>query len=214
MKAPLAMEDGRYAGTIGHMGVYSLNVHKHLHAGEGGIVCTDDAELANRVRLFRNHGELAGGNIGLNLRMTEVTAAVARAQLARIDELVGSRVTQAERLIKAMARPWLKPPTVREGCTHVYYMIPFLFDEAKAGFTRHHFVTEMGKMGMALTEGYVAPLYKLKAFQPYARPCPVAEELHYKTMVCFENCAWSIFEGQYEQISEIMDGIEKKATGR
>src|SRR3954470_23813830 len=89
-QGPLAMEDGRYAGTIGHLGVFSLNYHKHIHAGEGGMCVTNDARLAQRLRMIRNHGENVveawgvddiSNMIGFNLRLTEMSAAVGRAQL-------------------------------------------------------------------------------------------------------------------------------------
>jgi hypothetical protein len=51
-------------------------------------------------------------------------------------------------------------------------------------------------------------LYKLRAFQAYARECPNAEMLHYKTMVCFENCAYSPSDSQIDQISDIIDKVE------
>ena len=56
-QCPLASENSFYAGTIGHIGVFSLNYHKHIHTGEGGICCTDDDELALRLRAIRNHGK-------------------------------------------------------------------------------------------------------------------------------------------------------------
>ena len=56
-QCPLAEEEGVYAGTIGHIGIFSLNYHKHIHTGEGGICCTNDDELAFRIKAIRNHGE-------------------------------------------------------------------------------------------------------------------------------------------------------------
>ena len=53
----LAQEHGRYAGTIGHIGVFSLNYHKQVHAGEGGLMVTNDDLLARRMQVIRNHGE-------------------------------------------------------------------------------------------------------------------------------------------------------------
>src|SRR5262249_5209652 len=53
-QAMLAEEHGRYAGTIGHIGVFSLNYHKHIHSGEGGICTTDDERLARRLQQIRN----------------------------------------------------------------------------------------------------------------------------------------------------------------
>ncbi|MHA1570791.1 MAG: DegT/DnrJ/EryC1/StrS family aminotransferase, partial [Alphaproteobacteria bacterium] len=93
-QAPLGREDGRWAGTIGHAGVFSLNYHKHIHTGEGGICVTDDDALAQRVRLIRNHGEnlveplhIADltNLVGMNLRMRDLSAAVGLAQLSQIE---------------------------------------------------------------------------------------------------------------------------------
>lgn len=57
-QAPFATVDGTYTGTIGHIGVFSLNVHKHLTCGEGGIVVTNDNDLALKIKDVINHGEL------------------------------------------------------------------------------------------------------------------------------------------------------------
>src|SRR6266446_3201830 len=76
-QAIFAKEYDKYTGTIGHIGVFSLNVHKHLQVGEGGIIVTDNPWLDKKIREAMNHGEMRGGIPGLNLRMTEVTAAMA-----------------------------------------------------------------------------------------------------------------------------------------
>ena len=56
-QAPGAMYHNKYAGTLADIGVYSLNYHKHIHTGEGGMVVTQDSELAERIKLIRNHAE-------------------------------------------------------------------------------------------------------------------------------------------------------------
>ncbi|MEQ9447507.1 MAG: DegT/DnrJ/EryC1/StrS family aminotransferase, partial [Rhodospirillaceae bacterium] len=106
-QAPLATQNGVFAGTIGHIGVFSLNYHKHIHTGEGGVCTTNDDRLADRLRMIRNHGEnvadeLGGGDytnlIGFNFRMTELSAAIGRIQLKKAKTLVQRRVEIAERL--------------------------------------------------------------------------------------------------------------------
>jgi hypothetical protein len=83
-QAPGAMYKGRYAGTIANVGGYSLNYHKHIHTGEGGILVTDDEEIANKARLIRNHGEAVVGDmgrselanmVGYNMRLGEIECA-------------------------------------------------------------------------------------------------------------------------------------------
>ncbi len=92
-QAPGAMYKGRYAGTIGDIGVFSLNLHKHIHTGEGGVCVTNDYALAERMQLIRNHGEAVvedkgtrdlANMIGFNFRMTEIGAAIGIEQLKKL----------------------------------------------------------------------------------------------------------------------------------
>ena len=99
-QAPFATYKGRPVGTLGHMGVFSFNYHKHIHTGEGGVVTTNDDGLCERLQLIRNHGEaVVGGQgvanlinmVGFNFRMGEIEAAIARCQLAKGPALIATR---------------------------------------------------------------------------------------------------------------------------
>ena len=59
-------ENGQLAGTVGDIGVFSLNYHKHIHSGEGGICVTNDQNLATRLQMIRNHAEAVVGPSGTN----------------------------------------------------------------------------------------------------------------------------------------------------
>lgn len=211
-QAILAMEGDKYAGTIGDIGCWSMNVHKQLNCGEGGVVTTDDDTLADKLRAFINHGEMRAENVGLNLRMTEYTAAMAISQLSRVEEIVDGRVSQAEAVIEAMDAEYLTSPVTREGCTHVYYNTAFKYDAKKLGLPREKFVAVMAAEGIPLVAGYVTPLYRLKAFEKYTRSCPVAEELHDKTMVYWSNCEWSPSKEQIAQFGAALKKIEANIT--
>ncbi len=91
---------GRRAGTLGDAGVLSLNYHKIIHSGEGGVLLTDDPLIATRAQLTRNHGELVAdkvalpdivNTVGSNYRMTELEASIGRAQLRRLPSLFERR---------------------------------------------------------------------------------------------------------------------------
>lgn len=213
-QSPFAMENGKYTGTIGHIGVCSLNVHKPIQCGEGGMITTDDDNLAGRIRAFINHGETAGLGIGLNLRMPEVCACIALIQLQHGLEIIEGRRKQADAILSAIGDiPGCRRPVTREGCTHAYYAIPFLLDvpNLRAGTAdcdfnpipytpRRIFCTALSAAGVPIVEGYVPPLYRLPAFAKFARPCPVAEDLHDRRLFYFENCAWDVLPEQIEQI--------------
>lgn len=206
-QAIFAKKDDKYAGTIGHIGIFSLNVHKHLHCGEGGICVTDDSELALLLRMSRNHGELAGMGVGLNLRMTEIEAAIALAQLAKADKIMAGRIRFAEDLTHmVVSYPGMITPTVKEGCKHVYYIWPLKIGYSRGGCDRDWFVKALNAEGIPIKAGYVDPLYRLPAFAEFKSKCPVAEELHDTTLCTFEVCA---YDPSREQMRQIKHGFEK-----
>ncbi|MDR2766225.1 MAG: DegT/DnrJ/EryC1/StrS family aminotransferase [Holosporaceae bacterium] len=184
-QAPYARYGDKFAGTLGDIGIFSLNYHKHIHCGEGGIIVTDDAELANKLRLIRNHAEAVVESkgetdlvnmVGFNYRMTEMEAAVARRQLRKLPQLVEERRKNVRYLEKELAKiPCLTMPNVRNGADHVYYAHALKFDEAIAGVHRNKFVeavkAELTPMELRETEGikigcgYAKPLYLQPMFQ-------------------------------------------------
>lgn len=200
-QSPFAMEEGRYAGTIGHIGVFSLNVHKPLQCGEGGVICTDDDELAERMRAFINHGEHNGGlDVGLNLRMPELCAVVALAQLQHGLELINQRIDHAEAIIDAIGFiPGVRPPITRAKCVHSYYTIPFLVDRS-----RSKFVERLTSDRVPVVERYARPLHLMPAFERTARKTgyPVAEEMYAKRLFYIENCAWTFTKSEIRKIGE------------
>lgn len=205
-QAPFAMENNVYAGTIGDIGVFSLNVHKHIHCGEGGIVVTDNDDFAHAIRLFINHGEMAGGAIGLNLRMTEVTAAIACAQLSRAREIINGRISLAWELIRGLKdNPLVKINPPRPECAHVYYVLPM---EVNPNVPREWVVKRLAEEGVPLESGYVAPLYWLPAFREFAPAggCPITEKLHKESLVYFEICG---YDPTPEQVQQIIQALEK-----
>src|SRR3954451_8370004 len=168
-QAPGAQRDGRYAGTLGHIGVFSLNYHKTIHCGEGGVAVTDDDTLAERLALVRNHGEAvvadmgspASDILGFNYRMGEIEAAIAEVQLARLDELTGPRIEIAQRLADGLADlEGITAPAVPPDTRHVYYAHAIKLDPEVLGVTRDAFAAALDAEGIPIRPGYVTPLYQ------------------------------------------------------
>ena len=204
-QSPFAVEHGKHAGTHGHMGICSFNVHKHLQSGEGGIVVTDNEDYAQAVRRYVNHGELAGDTrVGLNLRMTEVTAAIALAQVRRRDALINSRIELAMELTK-MVEPYacedLRLPVTRGGCKHVYYCWPLLVRKE-----REFFVQALCAEGVPVRAGYVKPLYQMPAFRQETGSWPVTAKVE-SEIVLFEVCAHDPSKEQLVQMKEAFDKV-------
>lgn len=197
-QSPFAMENGRYTGTIGHMGVWSLNIHKPIQCGEGGMVTTNDDSFARSLRNFINHGENAGDRIGLNLRMPEICAAIALSQLERGDDIIHGRIKQALNLLKHIGNiDGLRSPPIKYGFRNVFYTIPFVIERNRAKFCK-----VLTELGVPVVEGYVEPLYRLPAFKKFARSCPVAESMQDEKLFYIENCAYDFTGDQIEQIGE------------
>jgi dTDP-4-amino-4,6-dideoxygalactose transaminase len=184
-QSPFAAYKGRPVGAVGHMGVFSLNYHKHIHTGEGCLVTTNSDRLAERLQLIRNHGEAvveAKGvtdiiNIlGFNLRLGEIEAAIGRSLLGKGPGLVQERQAIVDRLERGLRGiPGLGLPVVRPGCTHSYYIHALDFDRSVTGVRRQTFVkalkaelapTELREHeGVLMGEGYVRPLYLQPLYQ-------------------------------------------------
>ncbi len=204
-QAPYAKYKDNFAGTLGDIGIYSLNYHKHIHCGEGGIIVTNDDELANKLRLIRNHAEAvveAKGEtdfvnmIGFNYRMTEIEAAIAREQLKKLPKLVEERIKNIKYIEENLKDVHcLTMPKIRENTAHVYYQHAFLFDEKIAGIHRNKFVkavqaelmpiTLRETEGIKINGGYVKPLYLAPMFQ---------EKMAYGT----KGFPWSASDREYD----------------
>ena len=175
-QAPGCTYKGRYAGTIGHVGVYSFNQNKTITTGEGGLVVTNDDELAKRISLIRNHGEVVvehyptetiAGIIGYNYRMTELEAAIGIAQFRKLDKLINRRIQLAEYLTEKLRqfKSVITPPQIREYSKHVYFVYPMKFNATKIGVHRNKFAEAVRAEGVPLFGGYVRPIYLEPMYQ-------------------------------------------------
>lgn len=184
-QAPAATLNGQFAGTLGDIGIYSLNYHKHIHTGEGGVLVTNNDRWAERARLIRNHAEAVvegmgetdlTNMVGYNFRLTEIQAAIGREQLKKLKNLVQKRVKNCEYLADQLEKiPGITAPKTRPGAKHVYYMHAFKFDEHKLGINRQIFLDAVKAElpatktreaeGPLVSYGYVKPLYLMPIFR-------------------------------------------------
>lgn len=136
-QALLAQDHGRYAGTIGTIGCFSLQQGKHITTGEGGVVVTDDPALARRISLFINkawpYGEANPDHefIALNYRMSELQGAVALAQLDKLDDVVTTRDDLAKRFGARIANiPGISLPIVAPHARSAWWKYAVRVDSA------------------------------------------------------------------------------------
>jgi len=174
-QAPGAIYRSRFVGTIADVGVYSLNYHKHIHTGEGGICVTRSPRVAERIQLIRNHAEAVVGDmgcehldnmIGFNFRLGEIEAAIGVEQLKKLGRLVDQKRRAGERLSHLLAElPGLRLPVVQPDCTHVFYVYPLVIDPTEVGVPRSQLIGALRAEGVpGLLSGYVN-LHRLPMYQ-------------------------------------------------
>jgi dTDP-4-amino-4,6-dideoxygalactose transaminase len=187
-QAPMGKYKGRYVGTIGDMGIFSLNYHKHIHTGEGGIVVTNDKVLAEKVQLIRNHAENVveakgftdlTNMIGYNYRMTEIEAAIGIEQLKKLPRLLEQRYENALFLHEALGniKGFSSPPLVDEDSFHTFYLQPLKYNQKELEIHRNDFVNALKaeipsavlrETAPLIGAGYVKPLYLQPIYQQKA----------------------------------------------
>ncbi|WP_406273433.1 DegT/DnrJ/EryC1/StrS family aminotransferase [Streptomyces sp. NBC_00191] len=178
--------DGRLLGAVGDIACFSLQQYKHITAGDGGLALTDDPALARHMRLFMDKGwDRAEGRIhrepGLNYRMPELVAAVARAQLTKVANVVRVRRERAEQLAAAIAGiPGVEMPTRRAG--HAWWVVPLLVDD------NARWAKKLQAAGIPALPGYLErPLYANPALPGYPPGlCPRAERLIDRTLLVLQ----------------------------
>jgi perosamine synthetase len=122
---------GRPVGSLAPVSIFSLHARKLVTTGEGGMIVTDDGDLAERLRRLRHQGMSLSDyqrhgmsptayesypEVGYNFRITDIQAAMGRVQLAKLDEMLARRRAIAERYLDYLGNhPLFQPPTVPEG---------------------------------------------------------------------------------------------------
>lgn len=242
-QSPGAFYKNKYCGTIEDIGVFSLNCHKTIQSGEGGIAVTNDDELAFRLKLVRNHGEkcVAGFGrtdlnlLGFNLRMTEMEAAVAIHQLKKLKKLTKHKQDLAHYLSMQLKKNFnfLSPPYTQEDCTHAYYIYPIVYDFKKVGIPVDIFAKAIQAEGIPMYARYGNPIYQLPIYQnlsafgntghPFKTTCNDTS-LSYSGTICpiaenIQDSSLFLYEMiRWPQTQEDMDliiqGIEKVYNNR
>jgi len=213
-QAPGAIYKGRLVGTIGHCGIFSFQESKNIMTGEGGMLITDEEEIADIARMVRNHGEVIlesqkqrtyrSDILGWGYRMTELEAALGIEQLKKLDALNNQRIALAQYLSEGLTPiQGLTPPVVYPHVKHVYYVFALKFDEDAIGIPRDLFVKALNAEGIPFGAGYVRPLYlnpiyhenKPFIYTYFGREvnydkgiCPVTERLHERELMLTPVC--------------------------
>ena len=186
---------GRALGSLVELTTFSFHPVKHATTGEGGMVTTGDASLAERVRRFRNHGITVDASerfsrgewhyemvdLGFNYRLTDVQCALGLSQIARLGEMLARRRAIAARYRARLAgRPGLALQVVPAGREHAWHIFPILLDLDRLAGDRRAIFAALRAEGIGVNVHYI-PVYWHPYYQRlgYAKGlCPVAEALY------------------------------------
>jgi dTDP-4-amino-4,6-dideoxygalactose transaminase len=122
-----AKYNGVTTGKLGDVGAFSLYATKNITTGEGGMLTTDDDEIARKVKMYRHHGQDEAVRyeyleLGHNYRMTDMAAALGVEQMKKLDRIIDTRVRNAKLLDEGLTDiKGIIIPKVMPGNTHVYH---------------------------------------------------------------------------------------------
>jgi perosamine synthetase len=148
---------GKMTGSFG-TGCFSLYATKNVMSGEGGMITTNDDDIAQRCRIIRNHGmqrRYYHDMLGYNFRMTDLHAAIGLAQLDRLDEFTSKRRANAAYLNAHIVS--VKTPAVKEGHDHVWHQYTVCVN---GGRNRDEAVRQLSEAGIGTGIFYPVPANK------------------------------------------------------
>ena len=172
-----AAYNGQKVGSIGDMSCFSFYPTKNMTTSEGGIITTDDDELAEKARIFRAHGATVRYHhdaIGYNFRMTDISAAIGLAQLENIDEFNEKRIANAAYLNEGLKDvDGVITPYCADGSKHVYHQYTIRVEKGD----RDDWVDIINDCGVGTGIHYPIPLYNQPIYKSlgFDGDCPNAE---------------------------------------
>ena len=166
---------GKKVGSLGDINTFSFYPSKNMTTGEGGMITTNNDELAEQCRLLRHHGEpewYVYNRLGYNYRMTEIQAAIGRVQLKKIDKFIKIRNKNAMYLTEAVNKiDGIDPPYIPDYCEPAFNYWIGRIHPNKLGLNKAEFLNKFPKSKVL----YPKPLYETKLFKEkiaYPKGCP------------------------------------------
>ncbi|GGD66677.1 DegT/DnrJ/EryC1/StrS family aminotransferase [Paenibacillus nasutitermitis] len=222
-QAVAAKWEDQGVGALGDLGTFSLQSSKNLNCGEGGVIVSNDEELAEHVWSIHNCGRVRSGkwyqheSIGWNFRFSEVQAALALAQLSRLEDQMEIRQRSAKKLDGLLhgiegIHPVKYDSRITKHANHLYM---FKLDRNISNRNvKEDFIRKLNAEGIPVTAGYV-PLNKNSAIIDRIRKlvgevrtnsCPMAERASEHEMLWLHQ---NVLLGSEQDMEDIANGINK-----
>ncbi len=180
-----ATQDGNTAGSFGNVGAFSLYATKNIATGEGGMLTTNDDEIARQAKMFRHHGQDEAVRyeylaLGHNYRLTDLAAALGVEQMKKIDRIINTRVRNACLYTEGLSSiEGIITPKIMENNTHVFHQYTIRVTE-QYGKTRDELMTFLKENEIGCGVYYPKPLHLHEHFRKMGYKegdFPVSEKL-------------------------------------
>ncbi|NJN96693.1 MAG: UDP-4-amino-4,6-dideoxy-N-acetyl-beta-L-altrosamine transaminase [Anaerolineales bacterium] len=184
---------GRLVGSLADLNTFSMHPVKPITTGEGGVITTQDSQLAQRMRIFRNHGitsdhrqrEVQGSwfyemvDLGYNYRLTDIQCALGLSQLGKLPNWVIRRQEIARQYTAALTDlPAVQPLQVRADVSHAYHLYVIRLDLTRLQITRTEVFSALRAEGVGVNVHYIPvhlhPFYRQR-LGTGPGDCPIAE---------------------------------------
>jgi perosamine synthetase len=202
---------GRSAGSFGH-GAFSLYATKNMTTAEGGLITSDDDDLADWLRLYRNQGMRTRYDfeiLGYNFRLTDIAAAIGLVQLDKLERNTARRQAIATAYDAAFADLPIRPPSTPVGRTHVFHQ--YVID---VGPARDTILAAVREAGVGAEVYYPVPVHR----QPYIQGRALHADLPFTDLAAATTLALPIFPGLTDDergqvIAALRDAVERHGVG-
>jgi len=180
-----AEQNGKKAGNFGDLAAFSLYATKNITTGEGGMLTTNDDEIARQAKMYRHHGQDEAVRyeylaLGHNYRMTDIAAAIGIEQMKKIDRIIQARVSNATKLSEGLKNvEGIITPKIMEGNTHVYHQYTIRITE-EYGHSRDELLEYLKENEIGSGVYYPKPLHMHEHFKKMGYKegdFPVSEKL-------------------------------------
>jgi perosamine synthetase len=183
-----ATQNGKFAGTFGNVGSFSFHPRKAITSGEGGMLVTNDDELAKKLRILRNHGiEIQNGRIefvaaGFNYRLTDIQAALVNSQFQRMESILDYKGELANIYFNRLSRTReIQLPEVFQNKRHTWQSFHLMLDNS---INRNEFIKDFRKKGVETNYGAQCMPYQKYFQEKYKLNC---EELFPNALRAYKN---------------------------
>ena len=157
---------GRHTGTFSDMGCFSMYPSKVITSSEGGFVVTDNRNLRDRIMMFRNHGMASDStpqSLGLNLRLPEINAAIARIQLRKLPRFLKARRCNAAYLTELLSSLDIDTPKQQRHAQANWYLYTIAITN------RDKILKKLNKRGIGAASYYSIPVHRIPFYRKRIR---------------------------------------------